>query len=332
MSKEGSTYKNPIRFRNSSALLLYEKGNKAFSNQTPNTYVIDAMSHTYVCTTAKSAKGEPIWARINDATMKPVGSYVLVNTGKSGTKPVTRGAGGKEVSYTLPAISQRMQLGRSYDKTAFGSFVFIALSQNEKDTSSYPPAGSTTQSGGTVNSQVGPSEYDLAVAVTNAEKLMNEGYNYLRVDSNGRSGFGASPARKTIKVIVGRDGLGNPITEERVVVNRTDANGNSGFGASAPAPSGSSNPSSGSGSGSSGNGRGGKGSSANPTTTRGSSPGPRTVEVNFLPDVNIYNGANAYNGFQDKPYMQQIITDFNSVNSAAGPVVERRRIIRRNKK
>lgn len=330
MSKEGATRGNPIRFRNSNAVLLYEKGNKAFSNQTPNTYVIDAMSHTYVCTAAKSAKGEPIWGRINDVTGKPVGSYVLISTGESGTKPVARGAGGKKISYTLPAINKRLNIGRSYDKVALGSFIFITLSQNEKDTASYPPAGSTTSSGGTVNSQVGASEYSLITSITNATALFNEAYNYQRVDSNGRSGFGATAPRRTIRVIVGRDGLGNPIYEERVVVNRTDANGNSGFGAGGqvvPAPSGSSNPSSGS--GSSGRGRGGRGSSANPSTTRGSSPGPQTVEVNFLPDVNIYNGTSAYNGFQDKPYMQQTITDFNSINSAAGPIVQRRRIIRR---
>lgn len=316
MSKEGSTYQNPIRFRNSSAILLYEKGKRAFDNQRPNTYVIDAMSNTYVCTTSKSSKGEPIWSRINDATMKPVGKYILVNTGESGTRPVTRGAGGKEVSYTLPAINKRLNAGRLYDKTAFGSFVFIVLSSNEAEKITSPPAGSTVS---TINSQIGSSEYDLTKAILEANNAFNEMYAYLRTDSNGRSGFGATPARTTPAT------QGSPQGPSMLGpgVFSPGPQGPSllGPGVFVPSPSGSSNPSSPS---STGNGR--RGSSANPSSPNRtpSSPNTKTVQVTFLPDKNIYNGRETYNGFQDKPYIQQIITEFDSVNQ------RRQRIIRRH--
>ena len=322
-SKEGSSYQNPIRFRNSGALIIYEKGKKAFDNQIPNTYVIDTMSNTYVCTTSKSSKGEPIWSRINDATMKPVGKYILVNTGESGTKPITRGLGGKEVKYTLPSIAKRMNVGRVYDKVAFGSFIFILLSDNETSQITSPPNGSTVS---TVNAQLGSSEYDLAKSVINAQEENTEMYNFMRTDSNGRSGFGATAGR-TVKVIVGRDGFGGIIYEERFIANRTDAQGRSGFGATAPtpSPSGSTNPSSPSGPSSGGPSSGGKGSSASPSSPNGTkSPPPKTVEVTFSPDKEIYNGFDTYSEYQDKPHIQQIITQFDPVK------LSRQRIIRRH--
>lgn len=316
-SKEGSTYQNPIRFRNSSALIIYEKGKKAFDNQIPNTYVIDAMSNTYVCTTSKSSKGEPIWSRINDATLKPVGKYILVNTGESGTKPVTRGLGGKEVKYTIPAISKRMNVGRAYDKVAFGSFIFIVLSSNEVEQITSPPNGSTVS---TINAQLGTSEYDLVSSILGAENANNEMYSFMRTDSNGRSGFGATPARTTPATqgtpqgpsIYGPGVFSPP---------KSSPQGPSilGPGVFVPSPSGSTNPSSPSGGGKSG-------SSAAPASPNGtsSSPNQPTVQVTFLQDKNIYNGKDTYSNYQDKPYIQQIITDFDVVKNT------RQRIIRRH--
>lgn len=315
-SKEGSSYQNSLRFLSGSGMVLYEKGKKAFDNQNPGTYVSDAKADVYVCTTAKTPKGEPIWGRINTETMKPVGRFILINTGKSGKDASTRGLGGKEVEYTLPAVLKRAQLGQAYSTKSFGSFIFVMLSAIEVEQISSPPEGTTTS---TVNATLGPSEYDLTTAIITAPKANSEMYDYMRTDSNGRSGFGAT---RTIKVLVGRDGLGFPIYEERPFINRTDANGRSGFGATAPqpTPSGSSNPSSPS---ATGRGKsGGKGSSASPTAP-GKSPTRPAVEVTFLPDNTIYNGRNTYNGYQDKPHIQQIITEFDSVKKTRQKIIRR---------
>ena len=315
-SKEGSSYQNPIRFRNSSAAIIYEKGKKAFENQVPNTYVIDAMGNTYVCTTSKSSKGEPVWSRINTTTTQPVGKYVFINTGKSGTKPITRDVSGKETSYSLPSIINRMNNGRVYDKTSFGSFIFVLLSAVETEQITSPPTGSTVS---TINAQLGSSEYDLAKAVLDGKNAIGQMYKFLRVDSNGRSGFGATSNIETVRVIVGRDGLGNPIYGERTVTSPSRV---SSLIPPTPSPSGSSNPSSPSG----GSGGSSKGSSASPSSPNRTtnSPSTKTVQIKFLPDRNIYNGTDTYSNYQDKPYIEQIITDFDSVNKT------RQRIIRRH--
>jgi hypothetical protein len=297
MSKEGSTIANPLRFRNRDAILIYEKGKKAFQNQIPNTYVIDARSDTYVCTTSKSAKGEPIWAYINNETLKPAGKFVLVNTGDSGTQALTRGTGGKEVTYSLQTIVSRDKRG-SYNKTAFGSFIFIRLSSTETVLISTPTAG-TPSSITTGNG----FDTDVADAVTNAGKNNKDMYTYAKGQSNGKSGSGA-PAKTT-----------------PAQINRTDANGRSGFGASAPTPSGSSNPSSPSPGGPK---KGKSGATASTPNNTADSPSKKTVEVTFSPDKNIYNGYDLYNGYQDKPYIQQTITDFDSIE------MKRQRIIRRH--
>jgi hypothetical protein len=320
-SKEGSTYQNAIRFNNGT-FINYEKGKKAFDNQIPGTYVSDAKSDVYVCTTSKSEKGEPIWGRINTVTMQPVGKYVLINTGESGTKPVTRGLGGKEVKYTLPSILKRTTLGRTYDKTVFGSFIFIVLSSNEVDKITSPPNGSTVS---TINSRLGDSDYDLVKSILNAEKDNAEIYNFMRTDSNGRSGFGAS-AGKRVTVVVGRDGLGNPIYGERTFTSPSRV---SSLIPPTPSPSGSTNPSSPSGGvgGPSAGGKGsGKGSSASPSSpsVNQTSPNYPTVQITFLADREIYSGQDTYSGYQDKPHIQQIITEFDSVRKT------RQRIIRRH--
>jgi hypothetical protein len=299
MSKEGSTVANPIRFRNRDAVLIYEKGKKAFQNQIPNTYVIDSKSHTYVCTTSKSAKGEPIWAFINDTTLEPAGKFILVNTGDSGTEAITRGTGGKKVTYSLPTLIARDKRG-SYNKTSFGSFIFVRLSSAETVLVSTPPAGTPAVTTTTT------SNTDVAEAVSSAYRHNRDIYFYMREQSNGRSGSGA-PANTT-----------------PAQINRTDANGNSGFGAGGqvvPAPSGSSNPSSPSAGGPK---RNKSGAAASTPENRADSPNRKTVEVTFSPDKNIYNGLATYNGYQDKPYIQQTITNFNSAK------MTRERIIRRH--
>lgn len=314
-SKEGSSYENPIRFWHKNNYSNYEKANKVFSEQTPGKYV-DFQSKTFYCTSYKTVKGEPIWQRIDDATMKPVGKYILVNTGKAGDKPKSRTSSGKEFEYTLTGITQRAQLSQVYNVKIFGQFIFIALSASDEVSPAAPTGSGATSGGsfsGTINSQIGTEEYSLGDAVINAAPQMYEVYNYMRKDSNGRSGFGATsaPVRYSPAALV-------------AIQNRTDANGRSGLGASKTTPAGtggngSSNPSSGKGKG------GSAGGSANSPSGSPNSPSAPTVIVNFKPDINIYNGVTqVYSGYADKPHIQQIITDFDPIKN------QRQRIIRRH--
>lgn len=312
-TKEGSTYTNPIRFWNSSTNSSnYAKANKVFEEQRPGRFV-DFMANVYFCTTYKTVRGEPIWQRIDNSTKKPVGKYILISTGDSGKKPVSRTSSGAKISYTLQAVNLRANLGQIYNKTSFGTFIFIALSAGD-EISPASPTGSTSSFTGTINSAIGPSEYATSDSIVNSFKYMNEAYEYMKRDSNGRSGFGASSA--PIRY--------SPAALERML-NRTDANGRSGFGASAETPpgsggNGSSNPSSGS-----GRGRGtGAGGIVAPPLGTPNSPGLPTVIVTVLPDKNIYNGRDSYSGYADKPHIQQIITDYDPIKK------QRQRIIRRH--
>jgi hypothetical protein len=293
-SQEGSSFQNPIRFRNANALILYEKGKRAFDNQRPGIYVYDAMGNTFICTKSKSAKGEPIWSRVNIVSLTPVGKYVFINTGKSGTTPITRNASGKEISYTLPSIINKMDNGRVYDKTSFGSFIFVLLSAVEIEKITSPPTGSTLTP---------PSISSPNSSAYSSFRGITEIYDFMKSDTNGRSGPGKQSSPDT---------PAKTVYDPAVIAAYKEAYPQM-FGDTGS-------------SGSGGSGGKNKGSSANPSPPKGAtnSPSTKTVKINFLPDISIYNGSSTYSGYQEKPYIQQTITDFDFVNQ------NRQRIIRRH--
>ena len=326
MSKEGNSYQNPIRFYSTSGVLLWEKGKKAFDSQIAGKYADDPISgQTYVCTSYRSLNDEPVWALFNAATQKPTTVYkVLVNMGKSGNEPSAVSASGAKITYSSAVVIKRLNRGGQYSVKNWGSFIFISITDSDYKFIKGEPVTSA-ESTTTVASTGADSK--LVSTLTKSFREMEEMYSYLYTESNGRSG--ASAINRTDAN--GNSGFGAGLTPAQI--NRTDANGNSGFGAggvgelslgdelrklkptlglmagagSNASPGGASNPSV-------------AGGNKNPQglAFRGQNPsyGESTAVLNFLPDRKI-GGQNT-----NLPYMQQTITDFNSVTNT------RERIIR----
>ena len=329
MTKEGSAYQNPIRFYSDSGVLLWEKGKKAFDNQVPGKYADDPINgNTYVCTSSKTLNGEPVWALVNPETLKPTTVYkVLINMGKSGNEPSAVSSSGAKIKYSSDVVKKRLNKGGQYSFKNWGSFIFISITDSDFKFIKGEPA--IAESTTTVASTGADSK--LVSTLTKSFREIEEMYNHLNTESNGRagvstvsrtgangnSGFGAG----------GNSEAGAGLTPAQI--NRIDAAGRSGFGAgssnltrvtspnytprapasagSSPSPSGASNPSV-------------SGGNQNPNgldMAREAPPyGETSAVLNFLPDRKI--GAQNTN----LPYMQQTITDFNSVTNT------RERIIR----
>ena len=324
MSQEGNSYQNPIRFYSDSGVLLWEKGKKAFDNQIPGKYADDPINaNTYVCTSYRTLNNEPVWALLNVATLKPTTTYkVLVNMGKSGNEPSAVSSSGTQIKYSSAVVIKRLNRGSQYSVKNWGSFIFIGITDSDYK---FIQAESVTSAESTTTVASTGADSKLVSVLTKSFREMDEMYNHLHEQSNGRSGA------STLAAIDAKDNSNSrrELTpaqinkldsyfnrEERFSVdpiNRTDANGRSGPGAgpsTSAAPSGGTNPSA---------SNGGKNSSkTNPNTQRNSNPsyGESTAVLNFLPDRKI--GGNNTN----LPYMQQTITDFNSVTNT------RERIIR----
>ena len=324
MSQEGNSYQNPIRFHSDSGVLLWEKGKKAFDNQIPGKYADDPINaNTYVCTSYRTLNNEPVWALLNVATLKPTTTYkVLVNMGKSGNEPSAVSSSGTQIKYSSAVVIKRLNRGSQYSVKNWGSFIFIGITDSDYK---FIQAESVTSAESTTTVASTGADSKLVSVLTKSFREMDEMYNHLHEQSNGRSGA------STLAAIDAKDNSNSrrELTpaqinkldsyfnrEERFSVdpiNRTDANGRSGPGAgpsTSAAPGGGTNPSA---------SNGGKNSSkTNPNTQRNSNPsyGESTAVLNFLPDRKI--GGNNTN----LPYMQQTITDFNSVTNT------RERIIR----
>lgn len=329
MTQEGNSYQNPIRFYSDSGSLLWEKGKKAFDSQVPGKYADDPINgNTYVCTSYKTLSDEPVWALFNTATLKPTTTYkVLVNMGKSGKEPSAVSASGATIKYTSAVVIKRLSQGSQYSVKNWGSFIFIGITDSDYKFIKGEPIITTTEATATVASTGVDSK--LVSVLNKSFREMDEMYNHLYEQSNGRSG--ASTIGRTDAN--GHSGFGAGLTPAQI--NRTDANGNSGFGAglagelslsdelrklkptlglmagagSNVSPGGASNPSV---------PGGGKNNSGLAVARERGNPsfGQSTAVVSFLPDRKI--GGNA----TSLPYMQQIITNFNSVTNT------RERIIR----
>lgn len=325
-SQEGSSYQNPIRFyaqNNGAAMVSWEKGKRAFDNQKPGIFVDDLITGaTYMCTKYKTSNNEPVWVMINAATLQPTQVYkILVNMGKSGDEPSTVSIDGKKTKYTSSVIKQRLPENKQYNLKTYGSFIFIRLSDSDIARITGEPISNAPV---TPTVDIDTGSKPLATEVTNSQRRIAEMYEYMRTDSNGRSGFGATL----------------PSESDETQYMRTDASGRSGFGATTPAklrtsadyipnprggielpseivptspkPDGSTNPS---------GSAGGKKTNPSRRTPSGKNPYPgnSTTVVKLLPDKILYSGAPFS---ASSPYMQQVITDFDRRN------MSRQRIIR----
>lgn len=310
MTKEGSSYQNPVRFRNSQTNSdNYEKAVKIFESQTPGKFVQDALN-VYYCTTYKSTKGEPIWNRIDQSNGQLLGGrYILINTGDAGTKPESKTLSGKKISYTIPGVNLRLNAGRTYDKKAFGSFIFILLTSAD-EVAPVSPVGTSPSS---VNATVGSSEYTFVTNLLEEQKRVQEMYAQMRTDSNGRSGFGATLPKKTPASIQGAP-------------QGPSINGPGVFVPTSPSPKTPSVP----GAPSSGKKSTPGGQASSPSLTP-NSPSLSTVVVRLEPDRNIFTGQGPYNTFLEKPYIQQTSTVFEKKYDEKNiEVPTKQRIVRRH--
>jgi hypothetical protein len=298
MSKESIA----IRFRNTDSQIIVERQKKVFENQIPGKYVIDVIGNTYFCTKSKTEKGEPVWQRISNATQTAIGNYILVNFGDSLTSASSI-ITGTQNRYTISAVNKRMNTGSSslYSKAAFGTYVFISVSDSTNIPSS--PSGTTTgiDAGSTVQ-----TDSALISSLVNAKQETEAMSRWLAVDSNNRSSFGA-----TSTVTPAKEATLSPEQAALYRGSRYGASPQIGSNPSAPP-----------------NARGGSagGNSSSPSRTP-NSPSKPTVIINFLPDKNIYNGDTTYSEYADMPHIQQTITVFNS-SDRSKPT--RQRIVRRH--
>jgi hypothetical protein len=306
---------------------LWEKGKKAFENQVPGKYADDPINgNTHVFTSYKTLNGEPVWALFNPETLKPTTVYkVLVNMGKSGNEPSAVSSSGAKVKYSSAVVKKRLNKGGQYSVKNWGSFIFISITDSDYK---FIKGEQVTSAESTTTVASTGSDSKLVSTLTKSFREIEEMYNYLNTESGGRAG--ASTISRTNAS--GNSGFGAGLTPAQI--NRIDAGGRSGFGTgssnltrvtsstytpqagttsaapradSRPSPSGASNPSV-------------SGGNRNPngfaTRTENPSYGETSAVLNFLPDRKI--GAQNTN----LPYMQQTITDFDSVTNT------RERIIR----
>lgn len=308
MTKEGNSYANPLRLRTSLGMVSYEMGKKAFGSQVQGKYADDPITGTtYVCTAYKTINKEPVWAVVDPTSLKPTTTYkILINAGKAGDKPTTV-AGNKTITYSSAVVLKRLNRGKKYDLKSWGSFIFISITDADLkyikgDTSAI--AESTTATASTNADPV------LVTAVTNAPAEIEEAQTYVASTSplvatggsqnKGTSatatravGLNASTGLAPGTVAAGGGGQSHMNAAQTMAAYAGYAQA---LAARAPAVR---NPSA-------------------PLVPR--SPLPATTEttavLNFLPDRRI-GGQNT-----SLPYIQQTITDFNSVTNT------RERIIR----
>ena len=244
----------------------------------------------------------------------PTTTYkILINAGKAGDKPTTV-AGNKTITYSSAVVLKRLNRGKKYDLKSWGSFIFISITDADLkyikgDTSAI--AESTTATASTNADPV------LVTAVTNAPAEIEEAQTYVASTSplvatggsqnKGTSatatravGLNASTGLAPGTVAAGGGGQSHMNAAQTMAAYAGFTNGNFQTAAAAAAKAAAAkNPSA-------------------PLVPR--SPLPATTEttavLNFLPDRRI-GGQNT-----SLPYIQQTITDFNSVTNT------RERIIR----
>ena len=297
MTKEGNSYANPLRLRTGDGNLSYEKGKRAFDNQVKGKYVDDPITGTtYVCTGYKTINKEPVWAVVDPTSLKATTTYkILINAGKSGDKPTTD-AGNKTVTYTSAVVLKRLNRGKKYNLKSWGSFIFISITDSDLkyikgDTTAVAESTTTVASTG--------ADTVLVAAVTNAPAEVASAYTWLGVNSFfGRPlvplgtvapGGGGQSHMNYAQTMAAYAGYANYRTAAQMAADA----------AAAKKAAAAKNPSA-------------------PLAPKGLLPAAAetTAVLNFLPDRRI-GGQNT-----NLPYIQQTVTDFNSVTNT------RERIIR----
>lgn len=317
---ENSTTQNPIRLR-----LHSSRGNgvdnitglKVFKNQVPGMVVLDLAGNYYKCSKWKTSKGEPVWAQISNGGQNLQNYSVYVRLYGASNTTARYSITSKNTVTKDPAIISRLEQS-AFEKHAIGTYFFQALNSAEVEKIIAEP-----------NYSIGNFLYTDQIDVDDFPSMtmrslqsLNEKYDYMRVDSNGKSGPGSTPDSLESKE---NDEMNDGVTRGMLEGNQplwwsreaaearwaaVDANGRSGFGATG------SGTGAGSGSGSGGGGSGGgSGSNKGNNNTSGGKtkrtqgkPVPKsTTTVILKEDKKFYTGSNDFS----LPYMKQIINHFN---------------------
>jgi hypothetical protein len=302
MSKEGSTYTTPIKFRNANAIIISEKGKKAYENQVPGTWVYASDGRTYKCHTSKSKSGAPIWHHIDDTTKKPLARYVLakVGGGSESLIPEIKTSGGRKITLTQAYLKKYYSgEGRwgGYSKSAIGEYVFLRVPvDTETDDSDSTTTAPVTVAAPTVVVTT-PAGQTAAAATTNA-------------DTNGRSGSGNTGSAN------GSDGT---LTPAQIEANRRAAWQEAWQAAREPTPA----------------QKAAAAAAATAATKKAAAaaaaaklkgsgynnPTVSTVAVTFAPDrIITIPGAKNY---IDNPHIQQTITTFDPVTNTRQKITRR---------
>lgn len=292
MTQETSSTTNPIRLR----FIGTDRSNDraaidVFKSQIPGTVVLDTASRYFRCTHYTTSIGEPIWAEINigGANLENYSIYVNYTSNAKGIES-------SKTTYKDPGLIARRKKEKAF-KVQVGFYFFQKLSSNElariKNSHSYD--ASTF-----VSTRETSDIYDQGNISAGAARAIQEKYDYMSYDSNGRSGPGGGQSgmteAQTIAAYGSWYGAGNVTT----------------------APSSGTGSGTGTGTGA-GAGTGKEKSSSNKNTKSGKSKnatggqsGIAKTVVTLKPDKKIYTGNNDFS----LPYMKQFVNHFNTAESS----------------
>lgn len=239
MTVENNTTANPVKLAKwvnpsdrRTKIFDIAAGMKTFKNQIPGTVVVDEVQVTlgqfvnkfYKCTNYKTVYGEPIWAEMDPTTVKAISGAYYVFVNKLGVNGVVLSKQNTGNAAQHHGADTRLKANGVLN--SLGRFYFQKVSDNELrriiGSANYDVQGFLTDM----------PDFDFAQSSNQSLSEVGNLYNYMRTDSNGRSGQG-SPRNQYANITDANGAMGmgggyNPYAY------RTDANGSMGFGGRVP--------------------------------------------------------------------------------------------------
>jgi len=304
---ENSSIQNPIRLRlnkNRGGGADNITGLSVLKNQIPGTVVLDYSGDFYKCTKWKTSSGEPVWAEIGPGgqNLQNYSIFVRLKTVKSYGSRAKKTFSSTR-TFSDPTIIERLEKS-VFDKHLIGNYFFQSLSEAEVDKIVAEP-----------NYTIGSFLYseqkevdDFPSRTMRSIQYINEKYEYMKTDSNGRSGPGSTPDSLEANA---DDQDNDDVTKG---TNSLSYSSIAAVEARYAAAEGRGANSSGSGSGAgSGSGSGNKNTRGGQKKPAKGKPVPKsTTTVILKEDKKFYTGSNDF----ALPYMKQVINHFNSAENS----------------
>lgn len=308
-TKEGDLITNPVRLRFAPTNTPdAQSGIRVFKNQKSGMYVQDFNGIYYRCTNWRTSLGEPVWAQVdeNGANLENYSIYVNWDGQSGGSK------GQKIKLYNDPALVARRKEGQPAYRTSLRGFYFFQKLSIEE-----------------MSKIVGEPSYDKQTffadeindiddhpsVIARSIQALNEKYDYMREDTNGKFGPGGAPWSNDpdyLKLINEQKriaALANSGRNLQALNEQIDSelmnSGTAAAYAKLTAKTGTS--AGGITTGSSSKTKGGQSKK-----TKGKPIPSSTTTVILKPDQKTYTGSNNF----DMPYMKQIINHFNAADNA----------------